>query len=68
MPGPQLFAKASSMPVLPPGLPCIEWKARVEKNHSLSLGAGMPERSFEALALAGPEAVERNREVVNPNR
>jgi hypothetical protein len=29
--------------------------------------AGMPERCFEALALTGAEAVERNRKVVDPN-
>ena len=30
-------------------------------------GAGMPEGLFEALALAGSEAIERHREVVDPN-
>ena len=33
MPRPQLLAKASSTPVLPPGWPCIAWKVRVPKNH-----------------------------------
>ncbi len=37
MPGPQLLAKASSAPVLPPSVPCISWKVRVPNNHSMSL-------------------------------
>ena len=41
MPGPQWLAKASSMPVLP-ALPCIPWKVRVGKNHSLSLWPACP--------------------------
>ena len=36
MPGAQALAKASSMPVLPRGWPCMARKVRVGKNHSCS--------------------------------
>src|SRR6266568_7517129 len=42
MPGPQLLAKASSTPVVPPGSPCISRKLRVGKNHSWSLVPACP--------------------------
>gem|GEM_PF-5879676 len=42
MPGSQALAKASSMPVLPPGWPCMARKVRVGKNHSCSRAPACP--------------------------
>src|SRR5207248_9286019 len=42
MPGPQLLAKASSTPVVPPDSPCISRKLRVGKNQLWSLLPACP--------------------------
>src|SRR6202034_497978 len=42
MPVPQLLAKASSAPLLPPVSPCIFWYVRVPRNRSKSLVPACP--------------------------
>ena len=42
IPGSPLLAKASSMPALPPGWPCMAWNVRVAKNHSCSRNPACP--------------------------
>jgi len=66
IPGPQLLARASSMPVPPLAtLHLVEAAGREEP--FMEAATGVPEGCFETLALAGAETVERNREVVDPN-
>ena len=65
IPGLYRAANALSTPTLPPGWLPISWKKRVSNIPLVQPLAGVPERGLEALTLAGGEAVERDRQIVD---